>query len=224
MYAPIAHFVQEYVDILPDHQLLDIGGGTAEISRMIRKQLNLTKPVVCVDPSPHMLDIATKKEDVIGVRATGEEFLSTPPQYPLDVVLMINCVHHFTDIRGMFSNLATFMPSKGVCIITVCDARCLPYFQAAKDKYIGLEGERLEELCHTLESSGLKLKMVSDTTPVQVDKSVWYNLLRNRHDSGFWRFTDEQLEKGIEELEMKYKDVDTLKFNYITKGFIISRK
>lgn len=223
-YVPIANFIQRLVTIHPDDQLLDIGGGTAEISLLIRKEQNLKKPVVCVDPSQDMLDIASTKEGVIGVCATIEEFLSSRPEYCLDVILMANCVHHFKDVRGIFTNLATFMPSKGTCVITVCDPRTLPYFKAAKEKYIGLEGDKLEELRDALETNGFKLEMATDICPIEMDKFLWYNLLRDRHDSGLWRFTDEELERGIAELEMEYESVNTLKFDYVTKGFIITRK
>ena len=224
MFKPIADFIQQQVTFHHDNQLVDIGGGTAQISLLIQEKQGLTKPIVCVDPSQDMLDVAVLKGDVVGVCATAEEFLSSQPNYSLDIVLMVNCVHHFSDIGAVFSNLASFMPDKGVCIITVCDARTLPYFKAAKEKYIGLEGERLQELRQVLEANGLQLEMVSDSTKVEMSKASWYNLLRSRHDSGLWRFSDEQLEKGIEELDAEYKDVDSFHFDYVTKGFIISKK
>ena len=223
-FTSIGHFIQQHVAIDPDDQVIDIGGGTGEVSFLIKREKDLRKPVVCVDPSQDMLDVAAQKDGVIGVKATAEEFFSMSPVYSMDVVLMVNCVHHFTDYNKIFSKLALAMPKKGVCMIVTCDPKTLPYFRAAKDRYVGLEGAKLQELCDVLESNGLELKMVSGATPMQLDKRVWFNCLRNRHDSGLWRFSDEELEKGLKELEAKYNAVDTLNFDFITNGFIITKK
>jgi len=90
-----AKFITERLTIKPEDQLVDIGGGTGEVCAAIRNLVTMTKPAVCVDPSKEMLDIASKKEGIITVLATGEEFLSSKAEYELNVVLMNSCVHHF---------------------------------------------------------------------------------------------------------------------------------
>ncbi len=97
-----------------DDHIVDIGGGTAQLSLMIHSDLGMTKQVVCVDPSPEMLEIAQKK-GAITIQATGENFLASKPDYSLKVVLMTSCVHHFKDPD---LKLAEYMPEDGVCIVT----------------------------------------------------------------------------------------------------------
>lgn len=194
------------------------------MSLKIKRDKDLKKPVVCVDPSQDMLNIAMKKDGVIGVHATCEEFFSSPHEYSLDIVIMANCVHHFQNYDGIFSGLAKSMPSGGVCIIVIFSPDTLPYFKSAKENFIYFGGSKLEQLRKVLESNSLKLKMVSDSFPVEVDKTQWYNFISKRCDSGLWRFSDEELGKGIEELEERYSGTNKINFDLVLEGFIITKE
>ena len=108
------NFIEKVVPLKKDDHIVDIGGGTAQLSLMIHSDLGMTKQVVCVDPSPEMLEIAQKK-GAITIQATGENFLASKPDYSLKVVLMTSCVHHFKDPD---LKLAEYMPEDGVCIVT----------------------------------------------------------------------------------------------------------
>ena len=41
--------------------------------------------------------------------------------------------------------------------------------------------------------------------PVEVDKKLWYDGIRNRSMSVFFKMSDQELEQGIEELEEKFQ-------------------
>ena len=55
-----ADFIQRFIPLSKDDQLVDVGGGTAQFSLMIHSDLEMTNPVVCVDPSEEMLKVARK--------------------------------------------------------------------------------------------------------------------------------------------------------------------
>ena len=112
----IAEFICKHISIKQDDQLIDIGGGTAQISLMLKDHLKLTEPVVCVDPSTEMLQVA-ERNGAITVQATAEDFLKSKPPYPLRVVLLVGCVHHFEDPDFVFSSLTRYMPEDGVCFL-----------------------------------------------------------------------------------------------------------
>ena len=79
-----------------------MGGGTGEIALQIMSEIKMKKPVVCVEPAKAMFEIASRKEGVISINKTAEEFFSSKPDYPLKVVLMNGCVHLFTNADLVF--------------------------------------------------------------------------------------------------------------------------
>ena len=71
---------------------------------------------------------------------------------------------------------------------------------------------------------GFQGKVVSATEPVQLNKELWYNGLRRRCFSGLERFSDEDIEQGIKELEEEYSNKDILKFGLDIEGIILRKK
>ena len=217
------NFIKRFVSIAKDDQLVDIGGGTALISLLLHSEIGMTTPVVCIDPVQEMLDVA-QKDGAITVKATAEEFLATKPDFPLKIVLMNGCVHHFTDRDLVFTKLAEYMPEDGVCIIAnSSNAMALPLFKSAAETFSGIL-EDLDGLRELVQSKGLNCRAEFSTEPVEIDKTLWYDALRNRCISFLQNFSDEQLEQGIQELEEKYKGQNILKYNIDIKGLIISKK
>jgi ubiquinone/menaquinone biosynthesis C-methylase UbiE len=218
-----ANFTPRFIPLSKDDQIVDIGGGTAHISLKIHSDLGMTNPVVCVDPSRDMLNVA-QKNGAIAIQATAEEFLASKPEYPLKVVLMNGCVHHFTDVDFVFTKLAEYMPDDGVCFVTeYSGALSLPFFKAAVEAHTGI-GEGLDQLQNLIKSiEGLKCREVLCTEPGQTDKRLWYDAIRSRFFSLLMRFSDEQLEQGIEELEEQFKGQDTLTYDMTYKGLIVTK-
>lgn len=209
--------------LTPDDQLIDIGGGTGDVALKVHQQVGMTKPIVCVDPSLEMLNITHTKKDIILIHATAEDFLATKPAYPLKVVLMNACVHHFEDRDFVFSRLAEYMPVDGVCIIQEgSNDPTYPWFKAAREEVnrVTFESMSLYEL---IESKGLKWENVKSTESMEVDKLFFYEKIRNRYSSILLKFTDEELKEGIKELEEKYKDTEVIKFNCLLNGIVVTK-
>ena len=211
-----ADFIQRFTSLTKDDQLVDIGGGTAHVSLMMHSDLKMTHPVVCVDPSPEMLAVA-RENGAITIQATAEEFLASKPDYPLKVVLLNACIHHFTDLDFVCSQLAKYMAEDGVCIVTEYP---LPLFKAALHEVS--EYRHLEAFCKSVESKGLKWRMVSGAEPGEVEKELWYTAIRNRLASVLLKYTDEELEQGIQELQEEFKDTDVLKFDVSINGVLVT--
>ena len=205
-----------------DDQLIDIGGGTAQISSLIKSDLKMWKPVVCIDPSKEMLDVA-QKNGVITIHSTAENFLALRPEYPLKTVLFCNCIHHFSNLGFIFGKLSEYMPDNGRCIITRFGDHGFPFFKAAKESFIASRPLNLKQLSMLIESEGLKCKMVSATETLECKKSLWYECIRKRFMSSLDKFSDEELEEGIKELEEEFKDRDTLLFDVILEGILVTK-
>ena len=218
-----ANFIQRFHPLSGDDQLVDIGGGTAQTALMLHADAGMTKPVICIDPCEEMLDIA-RKNGATTIQSTAESFFASKPEYPLKVVLMNGCVHHFQDPDFIFSRLGKLMPDDGVCIITAYTSKVtFPLFKAAVEAYTGV-GDRYDLLCKIIESKGLKWRKVSGLEPVEMEKGLWYDGIRNRLYSTLRGFSDEELEQGVEELEVQFKDSDVLKFDVGYIGIFVSKK
>lgn len=215
------NFIRRFVPFAQDDQLVDVGGGTAQLSLMIHADLGMTKPVVCIDPFQEMLNVA-EKNGAITIQSTAEDFFATKSKYPLDKVLMNFCVHHFNDQDFVFSRLAEYLPEDGVCIITEYPPNAtFPWFKAAKQAFTASGEEKMMPL---IKSKGLKCRFVTDTEPAEMDKALWYESIRKRFSSSLLKFSDEELEEGISELEEQFKDVQVLKYDITINGFIVTKK
>lgn len=219
-----ANLVKRFIPLSKDDQIVDVGGGTAQISLMLHSDLEMTHPVVCVDPIQEMLDVA-QKNGAITIQSTAENFFASKPDYPLKVVLMNGCVHHFADLDLVFSQLAKYMPEDGVCFVTEYPAdKPLPYFKAALQA-IASYGKgmfKLDLLRTLIESKGLNCRMISETETIEIGKEFWYEAIRSRSASVLQKFSDDELEQGIEELEEQFKGTDVLKCDLATNGIIVT--
>ncbi len=192
------------------------------ISLMVKEQLKLSKPVVCIDPSKEMLDMA-ERNGAITIHATAEKFLERKPQYPLKKVLIISCVHHFANRDSVFANLAKHMPDNGMCLIVNGSCEGVPFFKARKEYCCAPLHVEWAELCQELESKGLNCRVVSGTELVQCEKALWLECIRNRFVSSLRNFSDSKLEEGIKELEEELKDQDMVSFNKTFKGILVTK-
>ena len=218
-----ADFIQRFIPLSKDDQLVDVGGGTAQVSLMIHSDLGMINPVVCVDPSEEMLKVA-RKNGAITIHSTAEDFLASgKPEFPLKVVLMIGCIHHFQDINFVFSKLSECMPENGVIFIVQQPAETtLPLFKAAKQAFTDIS-KRLEPICKVLKAKGFRCRVVTGVESVQLKKEFWYSAIRNKVVSGFERFSDEDLEQGIKELEEEFSSEDILKFDLAMEGLVVQK-
>lgn len=214
-----AEIIKELIPLNRDDQIIDVGGGTAQVSLMVKEDLCMIKPVVCIDPSKEMLSVA-EKNGAITIQATAEDFFASKPDFPLKVVFMTGCVHHFERPEFVFSKLASYMPEDGVCIVTM---NTLPLFKGSQNIK---STKRLEEVSHKIdfESQGLKCRLEKFVRTGKVDKELWYKSIRTRLSSFLSRYTDEELEEGINELEKEYKDQTVVKLETTISVLIVSKK
>ena len=193
--------ILSHVPIGVDDHILDIGGGTGELAHIVWKHFGLRQPILCVEPSESLLVAARKKEGVVAVKATAEEFFSSPPkQLMFNVVLINSCYHHFQNPGFVLSGVRDCLQKDGVGVI-ISNESLLPIISAAHALY-NLTDDTLD----LIRSSGLKAEVKQVVRNYTVDKHYWYTFMRKKMYSSLRPFSDEQIEAGIEELEKQYGD------------------
>jgi 2-polyprenyl-3-methyl-5-hydroxy-6-metoxy-1,4-benzoquinol methylase len=94
-------------------ELLDLGGGTGELARLLAAQLACT--VTVADASEAMLRYA---RDLPGVTAVRAEAASLPfSDGRFDAVLVCDALHHFSDERAPSREMARVVRPGGVVIV-----------------------------------------------------------------------------------------------------------
>ena len=166
-------------------------------------------PVLVIDPSTKMLEIAKKREGIETMLATVDGFLDSPIAPSYNKILMARCVHHFSDPLAVFKGIYKVIPKGGVCMIfrNGLGDTTLPLFQAARRK----KNPRLSEaeLVSLLEEAGFAASSEEILTQFTCSKDEWYYRIRCRFLSMLSSFTDAEIEKGIAELDnstLKGKD------------------
>ena len=191
----------------------------------MRSEIKMKKPVVCVEPAKAMFEIASRKEGVISINKTAEEFFSSKPDYPLKVVLMNGCVHLFTNADLVFSGLARYLPEDGVCVVTLLIFDdTFPLFESARNELVAVSKIRKSPHYPTLiQSKGLKCKVIESVGHERVEKPLWYEAIRNKFMSVLGTYSQEELEEGITELERQYKGVNMLEFDLSVLGLVVTK-
>ena len=195
--------VERNLIVQPNDVVLDLGGGTGFMAEQIFKRGQLKHPVWCVDPSADMIKIAKERKGVMAVVSSGEEFFPTRSHdIKFDKVLMVATVHHFQDPRAVYRGVYEALNPNGFCIIFFREPpSSLPFFKAATDTF-NESCESDKTLTNLLTEAGFRnIQRHQDTSDLHVTKGRWYQMLRERFFSSLNCFSDEEMEKGIQELE-----------------------
>ena len=217
--------MSRYVEFSADDRVADIGGGTGEIGRLLREKFKLSNPVLCVDPSEKMLEIAQQKEGIETLQSTAEEFFSKfSDGREFDKILMNACYHHFRDPGKVFEGVARVLSAGGVCLVSTRTSDSAPgALLFTKAQAQSFKKTDFDELAKLAESKGLQAKVYFDCQPCEIEKEHCIGFLQNRLVSTLASYSDEEIREGIREMTEKYKDCEVIKGEYKFKIAIITK-
>ena len=203
IYEGTLKVLDKALHLRPDDLVLDLGGGTGFIAQEFYKRGHLKHPVWCVDPSAEMIKIAKDREGVVTAVSSGEEFFSSrSPDIKFDKVLMSGVIHHFDDPRAVYERVYGALNPKGFClIVTRLSPTLLPYFEEASAAF-NESCAMPTNLSDQLKEAGFEsTSQHEEAAELHMTKGKWYEMLRGRFFSPLNRFSDEEIEKGIQDLE-----------------------
>jgi len=198
----------------PTDQVVDIGCGTGLFSGALYTKAGLTQNILAVEQSEAMLNHA---QTWPGLTTYGADALSFVQDQAIryNKVLMKEVVHHIRSAdlpqlyRGVYQQL-----HQGGILVTVTRPAIVhyPFFQAALELWQKKQPP-VEPFVKKMEDAGFSVSYQTYYYPVQIAKTQWLEMIRNRFWSTFSYFNDEELEAGLAELEAKYAQTDTLYFD-----------
>ena len=197
-------------------RVADVGGGTGNFSARLAAHAGLVAPVLCVDNSPDMLAVAAARPGVTPVCLDALAF-SCSEGRAYDRALLKEIVHHLppSDVAPMYSGLAAQLtPGSGVCCtVTRHQEVDYPLFEAAAQVWREKQ-PAVEALEAAMRAAGFQdVRVESATYRATMPKQRWFAMVRARFWSTFSNFTDDELERGLGELEARYQGQEEVTFN-----------
>ena len=193
--------VQRKISLDEDDTVVDIGGGTGNLTHAIYKEAGLKSNVLCVEPSESMLRLACQKEGVSSLRGTAEEFFRNKENYTFDKALLLCCIHHFPETTPIFKKWAQWLPPGSLCfILTRPPKTTLPFFSKVFPLF-EKSCTDIPAMVECLRLLGLTVEVSEERMLLNMSKHQWYAMLRARYMSNMYALTDQDIEEGIVELE-----------------------
>ncbi|MGK7346368.1 MAG: class I SAM-dependent methyltransferase [Candidatus Nitrospinota bacterium M3_3B_026] len=200
----------EKLELEEDDLLVDLGCGTGMYTLDILKQVPLRRKVICVDPYPEMLEQIPEDSHTLRVEEDALGFSEKPGAY--DKILMKEAVHHISDRARLFKNLHDRLNDGGVLLLVhVPPELDYPLFEKALARCREWHADpgELREL-----SAGAGFKVEHDVVSYKhsIPKDKYFKMVENRYMSALTSLGDDEIRRGLEEMERKFADVDVLEF------------
>ena len=200
----IAEFAVKHLNLKSDDRLVDIGAGTGAITSLIWKKAELNNPVLCVEQSLGMLDVARTKDGLTTCLASADGFLSDYLSKPrlYNKFLFNECAHLFTNRVDTFRKVYQCLPDDGVLLLMQRSTQCgFPMWKDLKERFTPASVEEFET---SLTRAGFTVTMTIETGLSRMTKREWYGKLRGRIFTVLSEFSDKEIEDGIKELDQEW--------------------
>jgi len=201
----VAALCMKYLDLQPRHLLVDLAGGTGALGAALASMAKLAKPVLCVDPSKEMLEVADSKEGVNSMCMSAEDW--SAKEGKVDRIVIRGALHHFTRklLPDIFSGIfAKLTPGGRLVVEKPADSfTCLPYPARVVALMDSMEPQR-EDVLKLLTRAGFKAECHRHKFLVEKPKCELFESFRARLCSGFSMFSDAEIEEGILEVNSRF--------------------
>lgn len=193
-----------------DDVLADIGCGSGMYSLDILEQVPLAQPVVGVDPFPEMLEQIPADANVEKVAMDALKFSTRPGGY--NKVLIKETIHHVEDRATLFANLSDRLPGGGtMCLVHVPPEVEYPLFDAALQRCHSWHADP-DELAVQLNEAGFVVDSRTHEYEHSIPRADYLKMVEARYMSVLTSFSDEELVRGLDEIDRRYSATDPLVF------------
>ena len=229
-YEGVIPVLTEFLDLRPQHYVVDIGSGTGFIGESLCKLSRLENPVWCVDPSAEMQEQARKRKGICPIQKTAEEFFSDPKlsQY-FDRVVAVLSVHHFGDLVDVYKGIIRSLRPGGIFLQLMTKKDGHPIFKTStkvSGSYFDVVDDS-QKLLKEIDRGDIRISEHEVTFTEAMTKSKLYDSLRRRYSSELNHLTDEQIEDRVKQLEKelsKFDEHEQIIYNRLVSVTKVERK
>jgi ubiquinone/menaquinone biosynthesis C-methylase UbiE len=186
-------------------RVADIGCGTGLYSTALAEHAG---QVLCIDPSAGMLEQLPKNNALVPVQASAESIASGDVRLPchrLEAILVKEAIHHVHDRSAVLGGLARILAPGGRLLVVMLPTRIeYPLFKAALDLFEELQPDP-NEVAAAMRTTGLQVNIEHESFSLSFDKVRYISMVRARYMSLLSSFDDAQLDRGIAEIDTRYR-------------------
>lgn len=195
--------IVDRLGVHPQDQIADVGCGTGLYARGLVERAGR---VVCADPSAKMLEQLPPGDAYLPVQASAEQLTSGEVRLPydqFDAILVKEAIHHVDDRRAVLGGLAELLADRGRLLVVMLPTRIeYPLFADALALFERLQPDP-QDVAAYMRDVGLRADLTYESFPLSFTKSKYLAMVRSRYMSLLSNFTDEQIERGIEEIDRR---------------------
>lgn len=177
----------------------------------------LKSDILVVDPSSKSIEIAKKKKGMTTFLADIDQFLALSAASPWNKYLICSAVHHFPNQEATFKAAYRCLPPGGLIVIIYHPKDgYIPLWKEANEYRFKLEPDT-DNIQGLLEKAGFSCTLNRVQLTLDLNREEYYYRLHNRIISTLHSFTDEEINKGIKELdETVFKGADSITIDDVT--------
>jgi len=163
----VAKAIQEAVELSPNVNAVDVGGGTGRLSILLADQVG---SVVVTDTSLGMVEVAQERIETAGLadrlRAVQADLTIDRLDGTYDVIWSSMALHHVHDVDRLLRSLAGLLVDGGRVAIADLDTDPDGAFHADKVDFDGHDGFDRQDLAAQLASAGFADVTFVDVTTI----------------------------------------------------------
>eukprot|EP00996_Jenningsia_fusiforme_P002204 NODE_3040_length_1062_cov_26.399803_g2791_i0.p1 GENE.NODE_3040_length_1062_cov_26.399803_g2791_i0~~NODE_3040_length_1062_cov_26.399803_g2791_i0.p1 ORF type:complete len:267 (-),score=59.67 NODE_3040_length_1062_cov_26.399803_g2791_i0:188-988(-) len=207
--------VLDLLEIDSEHRVVDMGGGDGAFGAIVHSRKKLRQPIVCVDPSPKMIESAKRRPEV---EALNEDCLAFTQraEEKYDRILFKEVVHHFSsgELPAIFKNAYSQLSSGGILLIATRPKSVdyIPIFEKARIIWSNNQPPFELFVGHLQEAGFDPVDVDRRGFKMDVPKPDWLNWCRSRCWSCFAPLSQEDMDEGMADLEKRLEGVDVVEW------------
>jgi SAM-dependent methyltransferase len=203
--------IVEALRLRPTDRIADIGSGTGLFAKEVARQVQPRRPLLCVDPAEAMLRrLGTPPPpDLTPIVASAEDIAEQRAHLPyeqLDAMWLKESVHHVADPAHTLQGLSDQLAPGGRLLVVMLPATIqYPLFKAALDRFEELQPDPAVIERH-LRAAGLQAELTHVEHELRIGRDRYLGMVRARYMSLLSTFSDNEIEKGIEEMRIAHPE------------------
>ncbi len=205
-------FIKRKTKLNKNTRILDIGCGRANIISFLQKKYKFKTKAVGIDILKNKnikKNILFKKSDALKYLKKGKKF---------DIIIIKQTLHFFSQTKIIFLlNLAKKnLNKRGMLLIFSLKTKNnkIPCFKIMK-KQLNKSLKKDEKLFKIIRKNLKRIKETNFSFNVKISKRKYVSMIKNRYISCLLTLSKKEIEKGIDEINLNYKNqlnfTDTLK-------------